>query len=165
MKKLFIIALVAFALTSCSENYSNGERIGLVTQFSQTGLIWKSWEGHLNLTQTGMNSSGAAPFDFSIDNDRNEPEAIALIDSAANNGWKIKITYHETAGKNWFGNRGSTDHFVTKVEVLDKSPIANAFGEHDANGKPLHNGFKAATGGNVVHDTIYVVIVDKSRLK
>lgn len=158
MKRILFIA-IAFMAISCSENYSNGERIGLVTQFSQTGIIWKSWEGHLNLTQTGMNSSSAAPFDFSIDNDRQEPEAVALIDSAANKGWKIKITYHETAGKNWFRNRGQTDHFVTKVEVLDKNPIANAFGNHDANGKSI-----PARIGHTV-DTIYVVIVDKSRLK
>jgi hypothetical protein len=168
MKKLFtfaIIALSAFAFTSCTENYANGERIGLVTQFSQSGLIWKSWEGHLNLTQTGMNSSSAAPFDFSIDNDHEEPAAIALIDSAANKGWKIKIKYHETAGKNWFGNRGETSHFVTSVEVLDRNPVASAF-----NGGNVHlggtlTGNSVLKSSNVVHDTIYVVIVDKSRLK
>ena len=69
MKKYISFALLAaiFALPGCSENYSNGERIGVVTQFSNTGVIWKSHEGHLNVTQTGMNSS--VPFDFSIDND------------------------------------------------------------------------------------------------
>ncbi len=66
-------------LSSCSsENYSNGERIGVITQFSRTGIFWKSWEGHLNATQTGMNSS--VPFDFSIDNDSEPP---ALLFTAA----------------------------------------------------------------------------------
>lgn len=69
MKKYILIALVSASLMlqSCSENYSNGERI---TQFSKTGRIWKSYEGYLNVTQTGMNSS--IPFDFSIDNDHEE---------------------------------------------------------------------------------------------
>ena len=67
MIKFLMIALVAtLFLTSCTENYSNGERIGMITKFSQKGLVWNSWEGSLNTTQTGMNS--ATPFEFSVDN-------------------------------------------------------------------------------------------------
>jgi len=161
MKRLFMImmalSIAMLAMTSCSENYSNGERIGLVTQFSKTGVIWKSHEGHLNLTQTGMNSSSAVPFDFSIDNDAEDPLIVARIDSAATLGWKIKITYHETFGYNWFNNRGSTNHFVTNVEILDKNPVANAF-----NGN-MNVGANPTSGGTVIHDTIYVVIVGKSK--
>jgi len=150
MKKQFILALASASLmlTSCSENYSNGERIGVITQFSETGLIWKSWEGHLNVTQTGMNSS--VPFDFSIDNDNPNQEVINTLDSAAQYGWKVKLVYHETAGKNWFSNRGETDHFVTKVEVLEKN-FGNAF-----NGSHLPE-----RSGRII-DTIYVVI-DKTK--
>ena len=71
MKKrsLILLAIVISIFNiACSENYSNGERIGLVTQFSKRGMLWKSWEGHLNITQTGMNSADG--FDFSIDNDK-----------------------------------------------------------------------------------------------
>ena len=100
MKKLVLLAGVVstLLLTSCSENYSNGERIGVITQFSESGLVWKSWEGHLNVTQTGMNSS--VPFDFSIDNDKPDQQVINTLDSAAQHGWKVKLVYHETAGKN-----------------------------------------------------------------
>lgn len=147
MKGILSIFLSLLLFSSCtSENYSNGERIGLITQFSRTGIIWKSWEGHLNMTQTGMNSS--TPFDFSIDND-NEPQGlVATIDSAAQFGWKVKLKYHETYNKNWFSNRGSTDHFVTSCEVLDKNPIQHAFGS---------NSEQTQLKG-VVRDTIYVVI-------
>ena len=152
MQKIRIMLAVAglMGLQSCSENYSNGERIGVVTQFSKSGVIWKSHEGHLNVTQTGMNSS--VPFDFSIDND-NEPESlIKSIDSAAQYGWKVKLVYHETYGKNWFKNRGETNHFIEKCEVLEKN-FGNAF-----NGK---NQNEPRTTGRVI-DTIYVVI-DKSK--
>jgi len=152
MKKLILIVIASttMMLMGCSENYSNGERIGLVTQFSETGIIWKSWEGHLNVTQTGMNSS--VPFDFSVDNDKPEPEVIALLDSAAQNGWKVKLVYHETMGWNWFNNRGNTSHFITKVEVLEKN-FGNAFnGKYDS---------EPTVTGRVI-DTIYVVI-DRSR--
>jgi len=150
MEKLLFLASTSalMMLTSCSENYSNGERIGVITQFSETGLIWKSWEGHLNVTQTGMNSS--VPFDFSIDNDRPEQKIIDILDSSAQHGWKVKLVYHETMGKNWFSNRGETNHFITGVEVLEKN-FGNAF-----------NGAKEQNPLGGTRDTIYVVI-DRSK--
>ena len=151
MRKIFLLIFGVALLSSCSENYSNGERIGVITQFSETGLVWKSWEGHLNVTQTGMNSS--VPFDFSIDNDNPNQEVIKTLEYAAQYGWKVKLIYHETFGWNWFNNRGETNHFIAKVEVLEKN-FGNAF-----NGRTIEN-----QNGRVV-DTVYVVIVDKSRLK
>jgi hypothetical protein len=151
-KSTFVIGLLAsvMLMTSCSENYSNGERVGMITKFTEKGLIWKSHEGHLNATQTGMNS--AEGFDFSVDNDKNDPLVIAALDSAANLGWKVKLEYHEVSGFNWFGNRGETDYFVNKVDVLDRNPMGMFGGSKD----------NAPTGR--VIDTIYVVI-DKSQLK
>lgn len=156
MKKLFVLAASVLALTSCTENYSNGERIGMITKFSEKGLIWSSWEGTLNTTQTGMNS--AEPFHFSVDNDVNDPKVIATLDSAATNGWKVKIKYHETFGKNWFSNRGETNYFVKQVDVLDKNPIGNLFGDDSKKSK---SDCDCKTGGKVI-DTIYVVI-DKTK--
>ena len=144
------IFFVVFSIAGCSENYSNGERIGVITQFSNTGIMYKSWEGHLNVTQTGMNSS--VPFDFSIDNDKPDQNVVNLLDSAAQHGWKVKLTYHETRGKNWFGNRGSTDHFVTAVEVLDKNFAT-----------PLHMPTETGRSGHVI-DTIYVVVMDPKNI-
>lgn len=145
MKKTQLLIFACFILfISCTENYSNGERIGVITQFSETGLIWKSWEGHLNVTQTGMNSS--LPFDFSIDNDRPDKQVIKTLDSAAQYGWKVKLIYNETAGKNWFHNRGETSHFITKVEVLEKN-FGNVF-----NGSPVQKNIGWA------EDTIFIVI-------
>lgn len=152
MKKLLIVISIAFTFASCSENYANGERIGLITQFSRSGAICKSWEGQLHVTQTGMNST-AKDFDFSIDNDHEDQNIINQIDSAAQHGWKVKLTYHETFGKNWFQNRGETDHFITGVEILDKNPVASALGVNTT----------TSTQGKVI-DTIYLVI-DKSQIK
>lgn len=151
MKRIIICGLIGFlGLTSCTENYSNGERIGMITKFSEKGLVWNSWEGTLNTTQTGMNS--AEPFEFSVDNDVNDPDVISTLDSAATNGWKVKIKYHQTFGKNWFNNRGETSHFVKEVVVLDKNPLGSMFGTN----KPKSN-CDCKTEGKVI-DTIYVVI-------
>lgn len=150
-RKLLLILTSSLIISACSENYSNGERIGLVTQFSRTGIMWKSWEGELHVTQTGMNST-MKDFDFSIDNDHEDQNIINQIDSAAQHGWKVKLTYHETFGKNWYQNRGGTDHFITGVEVLDKNMSMKAqFGNNDS----------TKSKGHII-DTIYVVI-DKSK--
>jgi len=83
MKKrtLFLSLAAVVMFTSCTENQANGERIGMITKFTKGGIIWKSHEAHLNATQTGMNS--AEGFDFSVDNDINDPVIIATLDSAA----------------------------------------------------------------------------------
>ena len=130
--RLFAILLIISIFNSaCSENYSNGERIGLVTQFSKRGMLWKSWEGHLNITQTGMNSADG--FDFSI----------------ASIGWKVKLIYHQSFGFNWFSNRGETNHFIDSVIVVDKS-----FSSHN-NGN-IQNKTDGVSGK--VIDTVYIVI-------
>jgi hypothetical protein len=130
----------------------------MITQFSKTGLMFKTHEGHLNLTQTGMNSSSAKPFDFSVDADSEDPKIVATLDSAATYGWKVKIVYHETFGKNWFGTRGETNHFVSSVEVLDRNPVGSILGKGDDKGG---KDCGCKTGGKVI-DTIYVVI-DKTK--
>lgn len=157
--KLILGLIVTLVITSCTENYSNGERIGLVTQFSKTGLIFKTHEGHLNLTQTGMNSSSAVPFDFSVDADNEDPNIVATLDSATTYGWKVKIVYHETFGKNIFGTRGETNHFVKSVEILDRNPVGSIFNGEKQNTKTSNCDCKIT--GKVI-DTIYVVI-DKTK--
>jgi hypothetical protein len=145
-QKLLLVSLCSLLFIGCSENYSNGERIGLVTQFSKRGMIWKTYEGHLNITQTGMNSADG--FDFSIDGSKEDPEIVTLLDSAASYGWKVKLIYHQTFGKNLLGARGETNYFIDSVIVVDKT-----FSVHNTNTQsPNHK-----SGGRVV-DTVYVVI-------
>lgn len=167
MKKIkFVITtcllfLILGLTTSCSENYSNGERIGIITQFSHKGIWWKSWEGHLNVTQTGMNTANS--FDFSIDNDKQDETLVKTIDSAAIHGWKVKLVYHQVFGFNWFENRGHTDFFIEKCEVLER---------HFNTGFNLGTSTVHANGGERndsiivgrVVDTIYVVIVPKAKV-
>lgn len=125
--KLFIFVVCILTIMSgCKENYSNGEKVGNLIEFTKKGVIWDSWEGRLNLTQTGMNTSGE-PFSFSFDNDRNDQDSlIKLMQKAQVEGWKIKIRYHEVWGlKNVLSNRGETDYFVDGVTVWIKtSPMS-----------------------------------------
>ena len=144
-----IIGFVIYGLISATETYSEGERIGFLTKFSHKGRFFKSWEGELNLTQTGMNTSSL--FNFSIDNDKEDKNLVSMIDSAVNNGWKVKLIYHQTSFKNWWENRGETNYFINRIEILDKNGIGN-------------NNINSDNRGGRVIDTIYVVI-DKNELK
>lgn len=153
----FVVLLLTVVLfTGCKEHYSDGERVGTVTKFSKAGVVWDSWDGLLNITQTGMNSSGE-PFAFSIDNDcdtqPDKQKIIHILQEAQVKGWKIKICYHQVWGlKNIFHNRGESDYFVDSIDVLDKNFA-----------KPLENVMNPRSGGRVI-DTVYVVI-DKSQLR
>ncbi len=148
MKKVFLFLFAAMILVGCSENYSNGSRVGFVTKFSKKGLIFSSWECTLNTTQTGMNS--AEPFECSVDRLNQDENTVAVLDSAADLGWKVMIHYHQLYGKNWFGTRGETSYLIEKVDVLNRNPIGQIFQSQDT-----------SRSGRVV-DTIYVVI-DKSK--
>lgn len=150
MKNLIILLLIVVTFAGCVEQYSNGERIGVITRFSQKGVIWKSWEANLNVTQTGMNTSGE-PFEFSVDNNKVNNELVNTLDSAANKGWKVKVIYHQALNENITGSRGHTNYFVDKLEVLDRN-----FTE-----KLQFSGDKSSVTGKVI-DTIYVVI-DRSK--
>jgi hypothetical protein len=149
MKKIITLVLMCIVLVSCSENYGTGERIGVITRFSRSGLIFKSWEGELHVTQTGMNST-MKDFDFSIDNniEQERNTAINLLDSAAKMGWKVRVIYHEVFAINLTRSRGDTDYFIDSVQILDK------------NMSSIFNNDTTHTHGRVI-DTIYVVIRPK----
>lgn len=150
--KLLLLSLVLTTFSGCKENYSNGEKVGNLIEFTKKGVIWDSWEGSMNMTQTGMNTSGE-PFFFSFDNDRDDQDSlIAIMKRAQVEGWKLKLRYHEVWGlRNVFLNRGETDYFIDEVTILDKD-FANVSRRLLGNRQ-----------GRVV-DTVYVVI-DKNELK
>lgn len=124
MKKIFIALLVAFTLASCS-NYSEGERVGIITKFSKSGAICKSYEGELkiapNVATAGMVGQYET-FHFSLDNDE-YVECLTPTDSIeqyAREGIPVVVSYQEVWLLNWFGNRGNTDYFVKSV-----TPVKN----------------------------------------
>jgi hypothetical protein len=44
---LIITLSIVTGFTGIGPNYSNGERVGIVTKLSEKGVIFKSWEGEL----------------------------------------------------------------------------------------------------------------------
>lgn len=98
--------------------------------------------------------TSSAGFDFSVDRDNVPAGIVERLDSAASNGWKVKIVYHEVKLYNWFRNRGNTDYFVNEVTILDRN-FDNPFGNKNT-GEAVNGNLNSS--GSVI-DTIYIVIV------
>ena len=125
MKKIIIAITMIFgmvvAFSSCTNNYSQGERVGIITKFSNKGLINKSWEGDLKIAPNIANGGMVGSYEdflFSIDNDNTISceTSIDTINLYNKLGIPVVVTYQETFGKNWWSNRGDTDHFIRSVK-------------------------------------------------
>lgn len=121
MKKLLFIAIASLMLQACTQNFSQGERMGIITKFSQSGLMYKSWEGDLkvapNIASGGM-VGNYEDFYFSIDNDETIKceTAIDSINEYMKEGIPVIITYQQVKGKNWWDNRGTSNYFIRSVK-------------------------------------------------
>lgn len=113
---LVIVAIVAYGTFGV---YDEGVRAGMVLRLSKKGILFKTYEGQLNLQTFGA-LKGASPitesFDFSVDSDNQE--IIKQLEQAALSGERINLHYIK---RYWiFPWRGDTKYFVTKVERLEK---------------------------------------------
>lgn len=96
-KLLLLFVAVAF-VTACVPDYSQGSRAGVVTKFSRKGLVFKSWEGELNLggfrNQTdveGRSSVVANVFAFSVISQ----EIATQIEDALRSGKRVELVYRQ----------------------------------------------------------------------
>lgn len=120
MRKFFIIFLLLITVSVAgyfiflyNASFSEGFRSGQMTKFSHKGIIFKTWEGELNI---GI--SGVQTFAFSVSDD--EKEVIAQLKELE--GTFVKITYTERYKTfPWWGD---TKYFVTEVKKI-KSPLSN----------------------------------------
>lgn len=114
MKK--IICILALMASACMPNYSNGTRVGVITKFSNKGIVFKSWEGELLqqgikivMDDKGNNTSMANVFSFSV----TDPSVVEKINNAMNSGKQVKVHYRQ-----WFVSPVAqlTDYTVVDVE-------------------------------------------------
>lgn len=91
-----VFGIGSCALNGCGRNYSTGERSGVVWKFSNKGLIWKSWEGEMNLGGMSVGEGGVVVpnrWSFSC-----LDEAVAkTIADAQRSGKRVTLHYRQ-----WF---------------------------------------------------------------
>jgi hypothetical protein len=96
--------------------YDEGVRAGNVIRVSKKGVIFKTYEGQLNLQSFGALKGSATPFsetfDFSVAN--NKPEVVRELEAVALTGERVNLHYIKRY--NVFPWRGETKYFIVSVE-------------------------------------------------
>ncbi len=120
MKKLlFVLIVLGIAVFSFLYwgTYENGIMAGKVLRISEKGLIFKTFEGKLNLETFGAlkgTSPIAESFDFSVE--KKEKEVIKTLEEVALSGERVNLKFKKRYSA--FFWRGETKYFVTEVERL-----------------------------------------------
>ena len=125
-RNLFIIILVIIIgifTVSYYGIYDEGVRAGNVVRISKKGIIYKTYEGQLNLQSFGALKGSASPFletfDFSVE--KNRPEIIRELEAVALSGERVNLHYIKRYTK--FPWRGETKYFITSVEREGERPL------------------------------------------
>lgn len=102
----------AIYLGICNWTYSKGQRSGILNKISYKGVVWKTYEGELNMGnfEEGMPGSNWA---FSVWKDEIYHEL------QEHQGHQVKLYYREKLkAMPW---QGKTNYFVYKVELIRKA--------------------------------------------
>lgn len=109
--------------------YDEGVRAGNVLRVSKKGMIFKTYEGQLNLQTFGA-LKGVNPimeaFDFSVEGD--EEQVLKDLQAVALSGERVNLHYIRRYAI--FPWRGDTKYFITKVERLGANRAAPAENEN-----------------------------------
>lgn len=117
--KVLIITVVLVGIVVLSfmywAIYDEGVRAGNVLRISKKGMIFKTYEGQLNLQTFGA-LKGANPimesFDFSVE--PNNDQVIKDLEAVALSGERVNLHYIKRYAT--FPWRGDTKYFITRVE-------------------------------------------------
>jgi hypothetical protein len=111
---VIVLALIGFSLVYWG-TYDSGLMAGKVLRISKRGMIFKTYEGKLNLETFGA-LKGASPiaesFDFSVESDNHE--VVKMLEEAALSGERVNLHFEKRYMS--FPWRGETKYFITQVE-------------------------------------------------
>ena len=102
--------------------YSQGQKIGVISKISEEGLFWKTKEGQLSLEERTFGFWNFGFWNFSLDNSAENKENLdglySKLKEYSEKGQKVKITYKQPlAVWPW---RASTRYLVQDIEPLEK---------------------------------------------
>jgi hypothetical protein len=118
-KTLIILVILGIAIFSFLYwgTYESGVMAGKVLRVSEKGMIFKTYEGKLNLETFGA-LKGASPiaesFDFSVEG--HEEQIIKTLQDVALSGERVNLHFKKRYAQ--FPWRGETKYFVTEVERI-----------------------------------------------
>jgi hypothetical protein len=105
---LYLVGSMAL-LGGCGQNYSNGERAGVITKLSEKGLIFKSWEGEMLIALPAAVAGTTQPENFAFNV---APEAVPKVKAAMASGQRVSVVYRQ-----WALSPPTIDHAHVVVDV------------------------------------------------
>ena len=113
-----VAALVVLALSFVLfANYSSGVRAGVPVKFSKKGVIFKTYEGELNVGGLTNSADGAIPTTWQFSVRRSEDKVLEDMERAMTEHKRVKLVYNEKYVQLFW--RGDTHYFVHEVEILE----------------------------------------------
>jgi hypothetical protein len=114
---IFILVIIIGIITfSYYGIYDEGVRAGNVVRISKKGVLFKTYEGQLNLQSFGALKGSASPFletfDFSVE--KNRLDIIRELEAVSLSGERVNLHYIKRY--TLFPWRGETKYFITGVE-------------------------------------------------
>lgn len=120
LKKILAVALILGTIIFSVlywATFETGLMAGKVLRISEKGVLFKTYEGKLNLETFGAlkgTNPIAESFDFSVESD--EKEVIKALQEVALSGERVNLHFKKRYAQ--FPWRGETKYFVTEVERL-----------------------------------------------
>lgn len=108
-----IVGFLLFVLIVSNISYSKGTRAGDLIKITYKGVVFKTYEGQLNLggIEAGNDGITGNIWDFSVTND----EVVKQLQQLE--GRKVKLHYHERyKSMPW---QGKTKYFIDKAERIE----------------------------------------------
>lgn len=110
-----LVVLLIFIAFSYWGVYESGVMAGKVLRITQKGVVFKTYEGKLDLETFGAlkgTSPIASTFDFSVES--KEKEVVKQLESVSLSGERVNLHFKKRYMK--FPWRGDTKYFITEVE-------------------------------------------------
>ena len=112
----FILILVCFIMAcfgGIDYDYSTGSRVGKLYKISKKGIVWKTYEGELDLEMMESSEHGMSNkiWCFSVPDEKVAKELEAL------QGHRVKLIYNQKLVADF--SKGGTSYHVIGFELLD----------------------------------------------
>ena len=112
---IVIVALASF-LIYANFTFSEGSRNGTVIKLSKKGVMFKTFEGQLNVGAYVKEGNGAPTTIWEFSVPKSNQQVLDDINQAIDNGRRVKLHYKEKLMTlPW---RGDTKYLIYKVDIL-----------------------------------------------
>lgn len=111
-----IVAVPVAKIIGIPIHYSDGDRTGVVVKISKKGLVWKTWEGQMNLGSMSTDGNGVAvpsTFLFSVRDDA----VVKQIKAAAKDGKRITLHYDQPLVQAF--SAGESGYMITRTDYTN----------------------------------------------